>query len=112
MAAVLEELANRDARGDQAAEQVEPLTDRERQVLELLSTDLTLRDIGRELFVSRNTAKTHLASAYRKLGVTSRSAAIARARANSSSSERHARCGPQRWPSRRTRHLTGGSCDV
>lgn len=80
MAAVLEELANRDARGDQAAEQVEPLTDRERHVLELLSTDLTLRDIGRELFVSRNTAKTHLASVYRKLGVTSRSAAIARAR--------------------------------
>jgi LuxR family maltose regulon positive regulatory protein len=80
MAAVLESLANRAEGGDQAAEQVEPLTHRELQVLELLPTDLTVRDIGRELFVSRNTAKTHLASVYRKLGVTSRSAAIAKAR--------------------------------
>jgi LuxR family maltose regulon positive regulatory protein len=76
MAAVRGALAKRGDGGDQ---QVEPLTDRELQVLELLPADLTLRDIGRELFVSRNTAKTHLSSVYRKLGVTSRSAAIAKA---------------------------------
>jgi LuxR family maltose regulon positive regulatory protein len=57
----------------------EPLTDRELQVLTLLQSDLSLRDIGSELFVSRNTAKSHVASVYRKLGVTSRTAAIARA---------------------------------
>ena len=58
----------------------EPLTDRELQILTLLQSDLSLRDIGSELFVSRNTAKTHVASVYRKLGVTSRTAAIERAR--------------------------------
>jgi LuxR family maltose regulon positive regulatory protein len=58
----------------------EPLTDRELQILALLQSDLSLRDIGSELFVSRNTAKTHVARVYRKLGVTSRTAAIARAR--------------------------------
>jgi LuxR family maltose regulon positive regulatory protein len=46
----------------------------------MLQSDLTLRDIGSELFVSRNTAKSHVASVYRKLGVTSRTAAVARAR--------------------------------
>ena len=58
----------------------EPLTDRELQVLAMLESELSLRDIGAELFVSRNTAKTHVASVYRKLGVTTRSAAVARAR--------------------------------
>jgi LuxR family maltose regulon positive regulatory protein len=58
----------------------EPLTDRELQILTLLESELSLRDIGGKLFVSRNTAKTHVASVYRKLGVTTRTAAIARAR--------------------------------
>ena len=55
------------------------LTDRELQILTLLQSALSLRDIGSELFVSRNTAKSHVASVYRKLGVTSRTAAVARA---------------------------------
>ncbi len=64
------------------ARQTEPniLTDRELEILSMLQSDLTLRDIGSELFVSRNTAKSHVASVYRKLGVTSRTAAVARAR--------------------------------
>lgn len=41
---------------------------------------LSLRDIGSRLYVSRNTTKSHVASVYRKLGVTSRTAAIARGR--------------------------------
>ena len=56
------------------------LTDREFEILTLLQTDLSLREIGHQLFVSRNTAKTHVAHLYRKLGVSDRSAAIARAR--------------------------------
>ena len=56
------------------------LTDRELQILALLRTDLTLREIGDQLFVSRNTAKTHVAHVYKKLGVPDRGAAIARAR--------------------------------
>jgi LuxR family maltose regulon positive regulatory protein len=58
----------------------ESLTDRELQTLTLLQSDLSLREIGSELFVSRNTAKSHVASIYRKLDVTSRTAAIARGR--------------------------------
>jgi LuxR family maltose regulon positive regulatory protein len=58
----------------------ESLTDRELQILALLQSDLSLREIGSELFVSRNTAKSHVASVYRKLGVTSRTTAIERAR--------------------------------
>ncbi len=58
----------------------EPLTDRELQILTLLQSDLSLRDIGSELFVSRNTVKSHVTNMYRKLGVTGRTAAIASGR--------------------------------
>jgi LuxR family maltose regulon positive regulatory protein len=43
-----------------------------------LSTHLSFREIGERLFVSSNTVKTQACSAYRKLGVSSRSAAVAR----------------------------------
>jgi LuxR family maltose regulon positive regulatory protein len=52
------------------------LTDAERRVLQLLAGDLTLREIGRELFLSRNTVRTHVHSIYRKLGVSSRADAV------------------------------------
>ena len=55
---------------------VAPLTGRERDVLRLLRSDLTLREIAGELFVSHNTVKGYTKSVYRKLGVTSRAAAI------------------------------------
>jgi LuxR family maltose regulon positive regulatory protein len=48
------------------------LSDAERRVLRLLATDLTLREIGRELYLSQNTVKTHTRAIYRKLGVSSR----------------------------------------
>jgi LuxR family maltose regulon positive regulatory protein len=73
-------LASSDEPVDASYAGPEPLTDRELQILALLQSDLSLRDIGSELFVSRNTAKSHVASVYRKLGVTSRTTAIARAR--------------------------------
>ncbi len=60
--------------------QPDVLTDRERQILTMLQTDMSLREIGSELFVSRNTVKTHTSSVYRKLDVTTRTAAVARAR--------------------------------
>ena len=43
------------------------------------SSHLSFREIGEQLFVSRNTVKTQAISVYRKLGVSSRSEAIARA---------------------------------
>ncbi len=55
---------------------VEPLTDRELDVLRLLRSDLSLREIANELYISHNTIKSYTQSIYRKLGVTSRSAAL------------------------------------
>ncbi len=58
----------------------EPLTPAERRILELLPTHMSETQIGAQLFVSVNTVKTHLRGVYRKLGVASRAAAVARAR--------------------------------
>jgi LuxR family maltose regulon positive regulatory protein len=55
------------------------LTAAELRLVPLLATHLSFREIGERLFVSRNTIKTQAISTYRKLGVTSRSAAIQRA---------------------------------
>ena len=55
------------------------LTGAELRLLPLLVTHLSFREIGEELFVSRNTIKTQAISVYRKLGVSSRSEAIAEA---------------------------------
>lgn len=56
------------------------LTDSELRVLRLLPTNLSLADIASQLYVSRNTVKTHVASIYRKLGADKRSEAVERAR--------------------------------
>jgi LuxR family transcriptional regulator, maltose regulon positive regulatory protein len=58
----------------------EPLTPAERRVLELLPTHLTDAQMAEQLFVSRNTIKTHVKSLYRKLEVSSRADAVGRAR--------------------------------
>jgi LuxR family maltose regulon positive regulatory protein len=55
------------------------LTPAELRLLPLLSTHHSFREIGEQLFVSRNTIKTQAISVYRKLGVTNRSDAIERA---------------------------------
>jgi LuxR family transcriptional regulator, maltose regulon positive regulatory protein len=62
------------------AEAAAPLTERELAVLRLLPTRLSNREIGRELYVSVNTVRTHVRAVYRKLGVTTRAEAVARAR--------------------------------
>lgn len=59
---------------------VEPLTERESDVLRLLRSDLSLREIAGELYISHNTVKGYAKSIYRKLGVSSREAAIETAR--------------------------------
>jgi LuxR family maltose regulon positive regulatory protein len=58
---------------------VEPLSERELEVLRLLGTDLGGPDIARELSVSLNTLRTHTKSIYAKLGVNSRRAAVRQA---------------------------------
>jgi DNA-binding CsgD family transcriptional regulator len=52
---------------------IESLTTSERRVAELARAGQTNREIAQALFVTPNTVESHLASVYRKLGVTSRS---------------------------------------
>jgi LuxR family maltose regulon positive regulatory protein len=70
------------------------LTTAERRVLRLLDSDLTLREIGRELDLSLNTVRTHTHSIYRKLGVSSRAEAVQTSRANRASRSTSSRSTP------------------
>ncbi|MFC0682784.1 protein kinase [Lysobacter korlensis] len=58
---------------------LEPLSEREREVLRLLETDLSGPEIARQLVVSLNTVRTHTKNIYTKLGVNNRRAAVLRA---------------------------------
>jgi LuxR family maltose regulon positive regulatory protein len=57
-----------------------PLTERELAVLRLLPTKLSTREIGRQLYVSPNTVRSHVQAIYRKLQVNSRTEAVTQAR--------------------------------
>jgi LuxR family maltose regulon positive regulatory protein len=59
---------------------VEPISEREREVLRLLSTGTHNREIAAKLFVSVDTVKSHLKHVYNKLGVHTRTEAVERAR--------------------------------
>lgn len=56
------------------------LSDREAEVLRLLASELTGPEIARSLYVTLNTLRTHTKRIFAKLGVTSRAAAVHRAR--------------------------------
>ena len=58
---------------------IDPLSERELDVLRLLGSELDGPAIARELMVSLNTVRTHTKNIYAKLGVTNRRAAICRA---------------------------------
>jgi len=58
---------------------IEPLSERELDVLRLLGTDLNGPAIARELMVSLNTMRTHTKNIYAKLAVTNRRAAVRQA---------------------------------
>jgi LuxR family maltose regulon positive regulatory protein len=58
---------------------IEPLSERELEVLRLLGTELNGPEIARELTVSLNTMRTHTKNIYSKLGVNNRRAAVRRA---------------------------------
>jgi LuxR family maltose regulon positive regulatory protein len=58
---------------------IEPLSERELEVLRLLRTELSGPEIARQLVVSLNTLNTHTRNIYSKLGVNNRRAAVRRA---------------------------------
>ncbi len=58
---------------------IEPLSQRELDVLRLLNTELSGPEIARELVVALSTVRTHTKRIYSKLNVTSRRAAVKRA---------------------------------
>ena len=58
---------------------IEPLSERELEVLRLLESDLDGPDMARELSVSLATVRTHTRNVYAKLGVNSRRTAVRRA---------------------------------
>jgi DNA-binding NarL/FixJ family response regulator len=57
----------------------QPLSGRETDVLRLVAAGNTNADIGRALFISEATVKTHLLRAFAKLGVSDRTAAVTKA---------------------------------
>jgi len=67
-------------RKSQIANLVEPLSERELEVLDLLADGQTNQEIAQALHVSINTVKTHLKNIYGKLGVHNRRKATAQAK--------------------------------
>ncbi len=63
----------------QKSDMIEPLSERELEVLKLLRTELSGPEIAQQLIVSLNTLRTHTKNIYNKLGVNNRRAAIRRA---------------------------------
>jgi LuxR family maltose regulon positive regulatory protein len=59
---------------------IEPLSQRELEVLNLIATGITNQEIASQLIISRGTVKAHTSSIYRKLDVAHRTEAVARAR--------------------------------
>ena len=58
---------------------IDPLSDREIEVLQLVAEGLSNREIAEQLYITVGTAKTHTINIYRKLDVRSRTQAVARA---------------------------------
>jgi LuxR family maltose regulon positive regulatory protein len=67
------------ARGP-SAQGASSLTTEDLRLLPMLATHLSFPETAQELFLSRHTVKSQAKSLYRKLGATSRSEAVARAR--------------------------------
>jgi LuxR family maltose regulon positive regulatory protein len=69
------------ARSKPSPDMIEPLSEREREVLQLIAEGLSNREIAQRLFLSVSTVKVHTYNIYGKLNVHSRTQAIAEARA-------------------------------
>ena len=70
---------------------MEPLTERELEVLSLIAEGLSNQEVSQRLFISLATVKWHTSNIYGKLGVKNRTQAIAQARARLAVAEEDAR---------------------
>jgi RNA polymerase sigma factor (sigma-70 family) len=68
----------------QVIDELDCLTDREREVFDLLARGMTNKEIAEALVITTNTVKRHLKAIFEKLGIHTRSAAAAKAIANGS----------------------------
>jgi predicted ATPase/DNA-binding CsgD family transcriptional regulator len=68
-----------DSQSMQQDQLIEPLSERELEVLSLLAAGMSNREISRQLVIALGTTKTHIHNIYGKLGVSSRTQAISRA---------------------------------
>ncbi len=59
---------------------IEPLTEREIEVISLIAAGLTNKDIAAELIIAPGTVKRHAHNIYTKLNVSNRTEAVAKAR--------------------------------
>jgi LuxR family maltose regulon positive regulatory protein len=59
---------------------IEPLSDREMEILQLVAEGLSNREIAQRLVLSLSTVKWHTSNIYGKLGVKNRTQAVARSR--------------------------------
>lgn len=66
---------------DLQIEQIEPLTRRELEVIQLITEGLSNQEIARRLMITHGTVKIHISHIYDKLGVKRRAQAIAKAKA-------------------------------
>ncbi len=73
-------MAGQSAIGNLKSTMVEPLSQRELEILKLLAQGLSNREIGERLFLALDTVKGHNRRLFEKLQVQRRTEAIARAR--------------------------------
>jgi DNA-binding CsgD family transcriptional regulator len=76
LAWLLNQAVDRPSTEDDGVPVAHGLTERETSVLELVGSGLTNQDIADRLYLSVNTIKTYIRSAYRKIGVTRRTEAV------------------------------------
>jgi LuxR family maltose regulon positive regulatory protein len=62
------------------SEWIEPLSEREIEVLQLIAEGLSRQEVAEKLFLSLNTVKTHARNIYSKLGVNNQMQAVGKAR--------------------------------
>ncbi|MGQ9816284.1 MAG: response regulator transcription factor, partial [Candidatus Roseilinea sp.] len=77
---IMSRISSPERRREQRGEAlIEPLSEREREVLRLLAAGLTYAEIAERLLISVNTVRFHVKEIYSKLGVNRQAQAVARA---------------------------------